>query len=128
MNGLSVVDVLARLLLSALFLVSGAGKLATVHATQAYMAHYGLPPVLLWPAAALELCAGTLLVAGWYLRPLALVLAGWCLLTAAIFHTAWSDQMQLINFLKNLAMAGGFLLLARYGAPALGLDGRRKTR
>lgn len=128
MKQLPVADVAVRLLLSALFLVSGAGKLAAVQATQAYMMSYGVPPLLLWPAAALELSAGTLLIAGWYLRPLGLVLAGWCLVTAAIFHTAWSDQMQLINFLKNLAMAGGFLLLARYEAPALGLDGRRRTR
>ena len=122
------VDLPARVLMSLLFLASGFGKLAAVGATQQYMAAYGVPPVLLWPAAALELAGGVLLVLGLWLRPLALVLAGWCLLTAAIFHTAFSDQTQMVMFLKNMTMAGGFLILARAGAPAFGLDGRRAGR
>ena len=122
------VDLPARVLMSLLFLASGFGKLAAVGATQQYMTAYGVPAVLLWPAAALELSGGVLLVLGLWLRPLALVLAGWCLLTAAIFHTAFSDQVQMVMFLKNMTMAGGFLILARAGAPALGLDGRRARR
>lgn len=122
------VDLPARLLMSALFLLSGFGKLTAVAATQAYMAAYGVPGTLLWPAAALEVGAGLLLLLGFGLRPLGAVLAGWCLLTALIFHTAFADQNQTINFLKNLAMAGGFLLLARRGAPTLGLDGLLASR
>ena len=118
------VDLPARVLLSLLFLVSGAGKLTAVAATQAYMASYGLPPELVWPAAALELASGVLLLLGLWLRPLGLLLAGWCMVTALIFHTKFSDQMQMINFLKNMAMAGGFLLLSKTDAPHLGLDGR----
>jgi putative oxidoreductase len=52
------------------------------------------------------------------IRPISLLLAGWCILTAAIFHTAFSDLNQLMNFFKNLTMAGGFLTLARNGSPA----------
>ena len=122
------VDLPARALMSALFLVSGFGKVTAAAATQAYMAAHGVPAVLLWPAAALEIGGGVLLLLGLGLRPLGLVLAGWCLLTAAIFHTAFADQDQTINFLKNLAMAGGFLLLAGRGAPTLGLDGARAAR
>jgi putative oxidoreductase len=110
------IDLPARLLMALLFLVSGAGKLIETAALQAYMAAYGVPGVLIWPAAALELVGGTLLALGLVLRPVALVLAGWCLLTAAIFHTAWSDQVQQLMFLKNLTMAGGFLVLARHGS------------
>jgi putative oxidoreductase len=119
------VDAPARFLMSALFLISGIGKLTAVSATQGYMAAYGVPTVLLWPAAAFEVGSGALLLLGLWTRPLGVLLAGWCLLTAAIFHTAFADQNQLINFLKNLAMAGGFLLLARASATSLSLDGRR---
>jgi len=111
--------------MSALFLLSGISKLTAVSATQGYMAAYGVPAVLVWPAAAFEIGSGALLLLGLWTRPLGVLLAGWCLLTAAIFHTAFADQNQLINFLKNLAMAGGFLLLARAGATGLSLDGRR---
>jgi len=119
------VDAPARVLMSALFLLSGISKLTAVSATQGYMAAYGVPAVLVWPAAAFEIGSGALLLLGLWTRPLGVLLAGWCLLTAAIFHTAFADQNQLINFLKNLAMAGGFLLLARAGATGLSLDGRR---
>lgn len=122
------VEPAARVLMSLLFLASGFGKLAAVGATQQYMAAHGVPAALLWPAAALELAGGVLLVLGLWLRPLGLVLAAWCVLTAAIFHTAFSDQTQMVMFLKNMAMAGGFLLLARPGAPWAGLDGRRPGR
>lgn len=118
-------DAPARVLMSALFLLSGIGKLTAVSATQGYMAAHGVPTVLLWPAAAFEVGSGVLLLLGLWTRPLGVLLAGWCLLTAAIFHTAFADQNQLINFLKNLAMAGGFLLLARADATGLSLDGRR---
>lgn len=119
------VDVPARALMAALFLVSGIGKLTAVAATQGYMTAYGVPAMLVWPAAAFEIGAGVLLLLGLWTRPLGLCLAGWCLLTAAIFHTAFADQNQLINFLKNLTMAGGFLLLARAGATGFSLDARR---
>lgn len=119
------VDVPARVLMAALFLVSGIGKLTAVAATQGYMTAYGVPAMLVWPAAAFEIGAGMLLLLGLWTRPLGLCLAGWCLLTATIFHTAFADQNQLINCLKNLAMAGGFLLLARAGATGFSLDARR---
>ena len=122
------VDLPARILMSVLFVLSGVGKIAAITATQAYMAAYGVPGLLLWPAAALEIGSGVLLLLGLGLRPLGFVLAGWCLLTALIFHTAFSDQNQMINFLKNLTMAGGFLLLARQGAPTFGLDGVLSSR
>lgn len=122
------VDLPARVLMSILFLLSGLGKITAVAATQAYMTAYGVPGPLLWPAAALEIGSGVLLLLGLGLRPLGLVLAGWCLLTALIFHTAFADQNQTINFLKNLTMAGGFLLLAERGAPTFGLDGLLSSR
>lgn len=119
------VDLGGRILMCGLFLMSGLGKLMNVGGTEQFMEQYGVPGLLLWPAAALEIGGGVLLLAGFHVRPLAVVLAGWCLLTAAIFHTDFSDQVQMVMFLKNLTMAGGFLVLAKNGAPGFGVDGAR---
>ena len=105
----------ARFLMSVLFLVSGFGKLQNVEATQKYMEAYGVPGFLLVPAAAFEIGGGTALLMGWRTRTWAMLLAPWCLLTAAIFHTDWKDQEQRINLMKNMAMAGGFMVLADHG-------------
>ena len=86
--------------------------------TQAYMRAFGVPGVLVWPAAAWEIGGGVLLLIGLWTRPLALLLAGWCMLTAFIFHTAFAYQIMMMMFLKNMTMAGSFLLLAKTGAPA----------
>lgn len=111
----------ARVLMSILFLVSGTGKLANVEGTQKYMEAYGVPGYLLWPAAALEIGCGTMLWTGYRTRQLGIILAGWCLLTAMIFHTEFGDQNQKINFMKNMVMAGGFLVLADHGGSNLSL-------
>ena len=116
------VDVPARVLMSLLFLASGVGKISAVAATQAYMQAFGVPGVLLWPAAAWEITAGVFLLIGLGIRPLALLLAGWCLLTAAIFHVAWADQIQQLMFLKNMTMAGGFLMFAKTGSWGMSVD------
>ena len=80
------------------------------------MQAYGVPGLLVWPAAAWEYAAGALLLVGFCLRPVSVLLAGWCVLTAAIFHTKFSDLDQLMNFFKNMTMAGGFLVLAKHGS------------
>jgi putative oxidoreductase len=112
MEARGVVAVAARVAMSLLFFVSGVLKLAQPGAMQHYMTAYGVPAVLLWPAAAWELVAGILLLAGLWAGPVLIGLAGWCLLTAAIFHTAFGDPNQLMNFFKNVVMAGGFVSLA----------------
>jgi putative oxidoreductase len=118
------VDAPARVLMSLLFLMSGISKLTATGSIKAYMQAYGVPEILVYPAAIWEIASGLLLVVGLWVRPLSILLAGWCLLTAAIFHVAWSDQTQMIMFLKNMVMAGGFLIVARAGAPGMGLDGK----
>jgi putative oxidoreductase len=116
------VDLPARILMAALFLMSGIGKLLTSAATGAYMQSYGVPAVLVWPAAAWEIGSGVLLTVGLGTRWISPLLAGWCLLTAAIFHTHFADHVQQIMFFKNMVMAGGFLVLARTGAAGLSVD------
>jgi putative oxidoreductase len=102
-----------RLLMAPLFLVSATTKVTETAAIQAYMQAYGVPAMLVWPAAAWEYAAGALLLVGFLLRPVSVLLAGWCLLTAAIFHTKFSDLDQLMNFFKNMTMAAGFLIFAK---------------
>ena len=116
------VDLPAHVLMSLLFLASGVGKISAIATTQAYMKAFGVPGVLIWPAAAWEIIAGIFLLIGLGIRPLALLLAGWCLLTAAIFHIAWADQIQQLMFLKNMTMAGGFLMLAKTGSWGMSVD------
>jgi putative oxidoreductase len=116
------VDAPARAFMSLLFLVSGVSKVTAVAAIQGYMEAYGVPGILIWPAAAWEIGAGILLLIGLGTRPLAVGLAGWCVLTAFIFHTAFADLDQLMNFFKNFTMAGGFLLIAKTGASGLSIE------
>ena len=128
MSSIRFIDAPARLLMALLFLVSGFSKLAQNTTIQVYMHAYGVPGVLSWPAAAWELSAGLLLAIGLWIRPVSILLAGWCLLTAVIFHTAFSDQNQLVNFFKNMTMAGGFLLIARVQPNILSVDAWLLTR
>lgn len=115
-----------RVLLSSIFLVSGAGKLAAPTATAAYITAMGLPLPLLGVAAAIaiELGAGMALLLGFRARLAALLLSGFCAVTGAMFHCQFGDQNQLIHFLKNLAMAGGLLQVAAVGAGVISLDRR----
>ena len=118
----------ARLLMSVLFLVSGVSKLGSPAATRAYMEAYGVPGYLLYPAAALEIGGGSLLLADHaasHTRWLGGMLAGWCLLTALIFHTDLQDPEQKINLMKNMAMAGGFLVLAEVAGEGKGMGGAK---
>jgi len=114
----------ARVLLALIFVLSGLSKLGSAEAVRGYMEAMGVPGVLLWPTIAFEIGAGVLVMLGYRTRVVALLLAGFCLLTAAVFHRQFSDQIQLIMFLKNISMAGGFLLLAAAGPGAASLDAR----
>jgi putative oxidoreductase len=105
-----------------LLLVSATTKVAQTAGIQAYMHGYGVPEILIWPAAAWEYAAGALLAVGFQLCRVSILLAAWCVLTAMIFHTKFSDLDQLMNFFKNITMAGGFLLFAWSGSRGGSLD------
>ena len=109
----ALADAGLRFAMALLFLVSATTKVMETSAIQAYMHAYGVPRMLVWPAACFEYAAGLCLFLDYWGRPVALLLAGWCLLTALIFHRQFSDLDQLMNFFKNLTMAGGFLWLAK---------------
>ncbi len=114
-----------RILLALIFVLSGFGKLTDPAGTAAYMKAMSVPTLLLWPTVALELLGGIAIVLGFQTRLVAVALAGFSIVSALIFHSNFADQMQMIGFLKNLAMAGGFLHLASTGALAFSLDTRK---
>jgi putative oxidoreductase len=118
--------VAGRVLLAVLFLLSGLGKLGAYSATVAYMASAGVPGALLPLVIATELGGALAIIVGWRTRTVAFLLAGFSLLTALTFHRNFADQQQLINFLKNVSIAGGFLLLLANGPGPLSIDQRRK--
>ena len=111
-----------RILLSSIFVISGYGKIAGYAATAGYMAALGVPAALLPIVIALELFGGLAIAFGWKTRVTAFLLGGFTMLAALIFHSDLADQMQQIMFLKNVSIAGAFLMLVANGAGALSLD------
>ena len=108
--------------LSAIFIISGWGKIAGYAATQQYMESVGVPGALLPLVIALELGGGLAILGGAFTRWIAVALALFSIASAALFHANFGDPMQAINSWKNVAMAGGFLILAANGHGALSLD------
>ncbi|MDO8960577.1 MAG: DoxX family protein [Methylophilus sp.] len=120
MNG--ILQLLGRIMLALIFVIAGVGKLTDPAGTAGYMQAMGVPTLLLWPTIALELLGGLAVAVGFKVRYAALALAGFSVLTAIIFHSNFAEQMQSILFLKNIAMAGGLLLLAVGGKTAYSVD------
>ena len=115
-----------RIFIAAIFLIAGIGKLGAGYAgTQGYMESMGVPGMLLPLVIALEIGGAILIIAGLFTRFTALALAGFTVVSAVLFHADFSDQMQMIMFMKNFAIAGGFLFLAANGAGAWSVDARR---
>ena len=115
-------DLAGRLLIAALFLIAGYGKMGNYAGTQAYMQSMGVPGDLLPLVILLELGGGLAIVLGWLTRPVALLLAGFSIAAGVIFHGGSADTMQRIMLLKDLGLAGGFLFLVGNGAGRLSLD------
>ncbi len=113
-----------RVLLTLIFLWSSVGKISSYAGVQGYMAKFGVPGELLPLVILVELVGGLALIVGWQTRWAALALAGFCIVSAVLFHNEFGDKNQLIHFLKNLGLAGGFLVLAAAGPGALSVDER----
>ena len=115
-----------RVLLATLFLVAGLGKISGYAVTAGYMTVAGLPSVLLPAVIATEVLGAIAIVAGWQTRITAFLLAGLTVLSALFFHNDFGDQAQSVMFLKNVSIAGGFLLLVANGAGRFSVDARAK--
>jgi putative oxidoreductase len=120
-------ELAGRVLLAVLFLVTGLGKIGAYTATAGYMESVDIPGALLPVVIGTEVLGALAIIVGWRTRIVAFLLAGFTLLTGIVFHHNFADQMQSIMFMKNLAIAGGFLLLVANGAGPLSLD-RRAAR
>ena len=115
-------DLIGRVFISGIFLLSGFNKIENYNGTIGWMESFGLPSFLLIPAIILEIVAPILIIIGYQTRIAAAALSLFCITTAIIFHNDFSDQMQLTAFLKNIALAGGFLFLVVNGAKGYCLD------
>ena len=119
---IKIFDLVGRVFISGVFLLSGFNKIGNYEETVGWMESFGLPGFLLIPAIILEILAPILIIIGYQTKIAAGALSLFCLATAIIFHTDFSDQMQFIAFMKNLALAGGFLFLVVNGAKGYCLD------
>jgi len=120
-------NAVGRVLISAIFLLSGISKVSAYAATQGYMAAMGVPGEVLPLVIAFEIGASVAIILGLQTRLSALALAAFSLATALLFHAELSDQTQFIMFTKNIAIAGGFLFLVANGPGALALDNRNAS-
>ena len=118
-------DLAGRVLIAAIFVTAGWGKISGYAGTQAYMASAGVPGALLPLVIALELGGGIAIVLGLFTRPIALLLAGFSIVSALLFHATPDQQIMLM---KNFAMAGGFLFLVANGAGRYSLDALIRPR
>ena len=123
MNNAAIL-LIARILLANI--LAGLNKFGNI-AGAGYISSVGLPMgvFLAWATAIFEVVAGIALVIGFQTRLVSWALAAFCVVSALIFHNSLGDQMQFILFMKNFAMAGGFLALSVAGAGGLSVDAKR---
>ena len=121
---MQILELIGRIFISLIFLVAGAGKILNYEGTISYMESFGVPSYLLIPAIIIEILFPLLVIVGYKTKFSAIILALFAILLAVIFHTDFSNQMQLMSFLKNFAIAGGFLIIFVRGAGKYSIDQR----
>ena len=119
-------DLIGRIFISLVFLLSGYNKIFSYEGTVTWMEGYGVPGFLLWPTIVLEIILPILIIIGYKTQLSAILLAVFSIITAIIFHSDFSNQMQIIAFLKNLGLAGGFIFIAINGPKDFALDRKKK--
>mgnify|MGYP001348266529 FL=1 len=122
----NIFDLLGRILISSLFLVSAYNKLFSIDGTMGWMEGYGVPGLLIYPTIVLEIILPLFVIVGYKARASSALLAIFCILTAFIFHFDFSEQIQLILFLKNISLAGGFLFIVANGTKDWSIDRKKK--
>lgn len=119
---------IGRLFLSMIFIFSGFTKITGYAGTQGYIESMGVPGMLLPLVILVELIGGLAILLGFKARLAAILLVGFNIVSALIFHQFWIDESQMNPFMKNIAMAGGFLMIFAHGAGAYSIDNRRTIR
>ena len=116
---------LARIFIALIFVMSGLNKIENYDNVAGWMDAMGVPGNLLPLVIMLEVLGGIAIMIGYKTRIAALLLSGFCLLSAVIFHSNFADQNDMIHFMKNIAIAGGFLMFVKHGAGSYALDRSR---
>ena len=122
----NVLDLVGRIFISALFLISAFNKIFNLDGSIGWMEGFGVPGFLIFPAIAVEIILPVLVIVGYRARLAAGVLAVFCLVTAFLFHFNFTDQSQLVSFLKNVGLAGGFLFIVANGTKDWAVDKEKK--
>ena len=122
----NVLDLIGRILISALFLISAFNKVFNLDNSMGWMETFGVPGFLIFPAIAIEIILPILVIVGYQARIAAGILSIFCLLTAFLFHFDFSNQSQFISFLKNIGLAGGFLFIVANGTKEWAVDREKK--
>ena len=122
----NLIDFIGRLLISALFLISAYNKIFSIDGTMSWMEGFGIPGFLLYPTIVLEIILPLFVIIGYQARLSAGLLSIFCLASAFIFHFDFIDQMQMIAFLKNIGLAGGFLFIVANGVKDWSIDREKK--
>ena len=122
----NVLDLIGRICISALFLISAFNKVFNLDGSMSWMEGFGLPGFLIFPAIAIEIILPFFVIIGYRARVAASILAIFCLMTAFLFHFDFSDQSQLVSFLKNVGLAGGFLFIVANGTKNWSVDKEKK--
>ena len=122
----NLIDLLGRLLISALFLISAFNKVFNIDGSMSWMESFGVPGFLIFPAIVIEIILPVLVIVGFQARISASILAIFCLTTAFLFHFDFSDPAQKISFLKNIGLAGGFLFIVANGTKDWSVDREKK--
>ena len=123
---MQIIELIGRIFISLVFLIAGFWKIFSYENTIDYMESFGVPGYLLIPAIIVEILFPLLVIIGYKTKSSALILALFSLLLALVFHTDFSNQMQLMSFLKNLALSGGFLIIFINGGGKFSIDQRFK--
>ena len=123
-----IIEAIGRILLSSLFLIEGVRKFFFQEETIMYMEDYGVPEILFFPSIILEVLFPILLIIGYKTRFSASIMALFTLTVALIFHTNFENQMELIIFLKDFAIAGGFLIIAANEPKIFSIDYYLKSK
>ena len=118
----NILDLIGRVFISLIFLLSGFNKIGNYEGTVGWMESLNMPGIFLIPAIVLEIISPIFIIIGYKVKISATLLSLFCIATAFIFHNDFSNQMEFISFMKNIGLAGGFLFLVVNGAKDFSLD------
>ena len=121
---MQIIELVGRVFISLIFLLAGIGKVFNYEGTISYMESFSVPSYLLIPAIVVEIIFPLLIIVGYKTKFSAMILALFAISLAIIFHTDFSNQIELMSFLKNFAIAGGFLIIFVRGAGKYSIDYR----